>query len=138
MKAYIKESYGEQYVPSRAHKYDNKAGSQEAHECIRPTQVQSEEPAGLNRDELNLYKLIRQQFISCQMAHGLDAVTTVHIKALECLFEAKGRIELFDGYRKLNRTEVQEKSEKKKEEESDEKQILANLGKGRNSQFRPS
>jgi DNA topoisomerase-1 len=64
------------------------------------------------------------------MSNGLDAVTQVEIKAGNGLFEAKGRIETFDGYRKLNRTEVQEKSDKKKQEEDDEKQILPNLEKG--------
>lgn len=130
LKEWIKNNYGEEYLPPRAHKFDNKAGSQEAHECIRPTAVDKDQPLGLSNDELNLYRLIRKQFISCQMSFGVDAVTNVTIKADEYLFEAKGRIELFDGFRKLNRTEVQEKSDKKKQEESDEKQVLPNLEKG--------
>lgn len=130
LRDYIQVQFGEDYLPTRSHKFENKAGSQEAHECIRPTQLENAEPAGMSFDEKNLFQLIRKQFISCQMSHGIDAVTQVHIQAGNGLFEAKGRTEIFDGYRKLNRSEVQEKSEKKKEEESDEKQILPNLEKG--------
>jgi len=130
LRDWIKAQYGADYLPAKAHHFGNKINSQEAHECIRPTHLESEQPNGLTKDELNLYQLIRKQFISCQMAHGLDALTIIEIQAGEALFEARGRVELFDGFRMINRTEVQEKSDRKEQEESDEKQNLPVLSVG--------
>ncbi|MBF0197436.1 MAG: type I DNA topoisomerase [Planctomycetes bacterium] len=129
LRNFIKGKYGENYLPGRAHNYSSKSGSQEAHECIRPTHVENESPPSLSRDELSLYHLIRNQFISCQMASGKDALSVVTLDAKGYFFEARGRVELFDGYRLLNRTEVQEKSRTKKEKEDQENQKLPPLEK---------
>lgn len=130
VRAYILERFNEKYLPKKAHRYANKAGAQEAHECIRPTRVEIEELSNMGQEEKKLYQLIRQQFISCQMSSGKDALTMAHILAGDALFETRGRVELFDGYRILNRQDVQEKSSKKKEEESAEKQKLPDMKKG--------
>lgn len=126
-RAWITQEYGEAYCPKRAPKFKKSGGAQEAHECIRPTAISSKVPNGLSQDELKLYQLIWMQFISSQMSPGEDAVTVVKILAGKGLFEARGRTEVFDGFRLLNRTEVQEKSRKKKDEESQEKQVLPAL-----------
>ena len=130
VRAHIGAKYGPEYVPKAANKFSNKAGSQEAHECIRPTALENESLNVLNQDELKLYQLIKNQFISSQMSSGSDLVTTITLHADQFIFESKGRVEEFDGYRKLNRTEVQEKSNKKKEEEESEKQALPKCIKG--------
>jgi DNA topoisomerase-1 len=127
---WINSEMGNEYLPKKANVFSNKANAQEAHECIRPTNMSSDTSSRMNSDEKRLYELIRNQFISSQMANGIDSLTKVVIVAGEFEFEAKGRIENFDGYRKLNRSEVQEKSNKKKQEESEEKQKLPKLEKG--------
>jgi DNA topoisomerase I len=129
VRQWISGSIGEDYIPKKPNVFSSKANAQEAHECIRPTQIERE-PNNLNLDEKKLYELIKNQFISSQMANGVDSLTKVKIIAGEYEFEAKGRIELFDGYRKLNRSEVQEKSNKKKQEESEEKQKLPPMEEG--------
>lgn len=126
----IQQNYGEKYLPKKATRYKNQASAQEAHECIRPTKIDRQTLQGVPNDEARLYELIWKQFISSQMNPGLDALTIVDISSGPGRFEARGRMELFDGFRILNRTEVEEKSRKKKEEESEEKQKLPALSKG--------
>jgi DNA topoisomerase-1 len=125
----IAERFGADYVPSRAPKYKSSGSAQEAHECIRPTSITKDHLNNLGSDEQRLYRLIWEQFISSQMSPGKDAVTVVEIRSGQGIFEARGRMEVFDGYRVLNRGEVQEKSIKKKEQDNLEKQKLPKLTK---------
>lgn len=126
----IEAKYGKAYLPQRPPVYRSKGNAQEAHECIRPTRIDRPELASVNADEARLYDLIWRQFISSQMEKGIDAVTVVELQANGALFEARGRTERFDGFRRINRSEVQEKSRKKRDEEEEEKQKLPNLEKG--------
>lgn len=131
VRSYIEDCFGRDYLPSKPQKYVSKGNTQEAHECIRPTSVTLEKPEGMRRDAFGVYQLIRDQFISCQMSNGVDAVSVIQLQAGgEWVFEARGRTEIFDGFRRLNRGEVEEKSAKKREKEEDEKQRLPVLKKG--------
>lgn len=130
LREYILSNFGDAYLPKTPQKYHSKSNAQEAHECIRPTSITNEKPNGISPDAQKLYSLIRMQYISSQMQSGKDALTTVLIAAGDYLFEAKGRVITFDGFRKLNKSEVQEKSRKKKEQEDDEKQKLPKLNQG--------
>jgi DNA topoisomerase I len=123
----IKRMFGPEYCPAKAPVYKSSGNAQEAHECIRPTQIEHQQLQGVSAEEQKLYRLIWDQFVSSQMSTGEDAVTVVEIAVGEGVFEARGRMEIFDGFRKLNRTEVQEKSQKKRDEEDQEKQKLPKL-----------
>ena len=125
----IEKQYGDKYLPKKPTQYKNKASAQEAHECIRPTHIDRPALSGVMNDEARLYDLIWKQFISSQMNPGLDALTIVLLSSGPGIFEARGRMEIFDGFRILNRTEVEEKSRKKKDEENEEKQKLPPLQK---------
>ena len=130
LRRYILARYGEPYLPPKPHTYAAKAGAQEAHECIRPTEVADESPAGLAGDPLALYRLIRDQYVSCQMAPGLDALSVVELEAGRQRLEARGREELFDGFRCVNRGLIQEKSRAEEESAEEEGQQLPTFASG--------
>ncbi len=82
---YIADRFGSAYLPSKAFVYKTKAGAQDAHEAIRPTDV-TRTPESLerflSRDELALYGLIWKRFVACQMSPAQIAQTTVTIEAV--------------------------------------------------------
>ena len=66
---YIESNFPSQYLPETPHRYGSREGAQEAHEAIRPSNVQlkSEQLADAERDAQRLYELIWRQFVACQM-----------------------------------------------------------------------
>lgn len=66
-------------------------GAQDAHECIRPTYpsyTPDDVKDYLTRDELRLYTIIWEQFVSSQMTNAKTATTSVEIQAGDALFRA--------------------------------------------------
>jgi DNA topoisomerase-1 len=102
-RSWIEGKWGRQYLPERPNRYKAGKRAQEAHEAIRPT-----DPAlspdlvakHLGRDEARLYELIWRRFMACQMNPAVSDVTTARIGAAGCVFEAKGRVPVFDGWRR--------------------------------------
>ncbi len=103
---YIKGKYGAAYLPKSPRMYKNKAkNAQEAHECIRPTDM-SREPARLDRlerDQQKLYELIWKRTIACQMAGAKLERTSVDIGSAdgEVVLRANGQVVTFDGFLKV-------------------------------------
>lgn len=99
---YVTAEYGEKYLKVR--RFTTKsATAQEAHEAIRPTQIERV-TAGKNDYERKLYQLIRQRTLATQMADAITEKTTIKISASaapEYLFEAKGEVIIFDGFLKV-------------------------------------
>ncbi len=83
--AYIKEKFGEEYLPKTPRVFKKKVtGAQEAHEAIRPTSVFREPEAlkpYLDADQFKLYDLIWKRFIASQMASAVFDTTAVDIGA---------------------------------------------------------
>ena len=103
-RAYIKATYGTDYLPSRTVSYRSKKGAQDAHEAIRPTvplRTPAELKPYLNKDQYNLYELIWKRFIACQMNPAILDATTIDIKAGPYLFRATGSVIKFDGFRRI-------------------------------------
>ena len=103
---YIKKHYGAKYLPDHPRAYKGKAGAQDAHEAIRPTDVSITPDSlkgRLDGDQLRLYTLIWRATVACQMeAARLDETIVGAVANLpsgeEALFEAKGEIERFPGW----------------------------------------
>ena len=80
---YIKERYGEKFLPPEPPKYKTRArGAQEAHEAIRPTSVlRSPESIKefLNRDQYRLYQLVWQRFVASQMTAAIYDTLNVEV-----------------------------------------------------------
>ncbi|PIE11762.1 MAG: DNA topoisomerase I [Rhodobacterales bacterium] len=102
----IKDRYGEDYVPKSPRMYKNKAkNAQEAHECIRPTDV-TRDTASLkltDADQRKLYDLIWKRTIACQMEAARLERTTVDIESTdrEVTLRATGQVVKFDGFLKV-------------------------------------
>ncbi|WP_176248193.1 type I DNA topoisomerase [Sulfitobacter sp. HGT1] len=99
----IKDRFGAEYVPSAPRIYKNKAkNAQEAHECIRPTDM-SKDAAALKLtepDQRKLYDLIWKRTLACQMESARLERTTVEIgsKDEQVGLRATGQVVQFDGF----------------------------------------
>ncbi|MCR4753254.1 MAG: type I DNA topoisomerase [Candidatus Saccharibacteria bacterium] len=100
MASYVESKYGKEYVKVRNFKTKS-AGAQEAHEAIRPTDV-NRETAGKNDYEKRLYALIRGRALATQMADARIESTTITIATpTKYNFIGKGEIVTFDGFLKV-------------------------------------
>ncbi|MFD3190677.1 type I DNA topoisomerase [Sedimentitalea sp. HM32M-2] len=99
----IKDRYGDEYVPKSPRMYKNKAkNAQEAHECIRPTEM-ARDAAALkltDPDQRKIYDLIWKRTLACQMEAARLERTTVEIGSRDDQvgLRANGQVLLFDGF----------------------------------------
>ena len=103
---YILTEFGGEYLPKKPHQFSssNKA-AQEAHEAIRPTDVNltpARVKASLTDKQYALYTVVWNRFVACQMAVAQWDATTLLIGGMcemgELVFRATGRVLVFDGY----------------------------------------
>ncbi|MBR2027862.1 MAG: type I DNA topoisomerase [Oscillospiraceae bacterium] len=114
-KAYIKEKFGENYVPNYKRTYKQKNNAQDAHEAIRPTNVNITPEianASLSGDVAKLYRLIWERFVASQMADCLQETVAVDISCGNHLYKANGYTVLFEGFTALYEEQTDEKKEK--------------------------
>ncbi|UWQ36380.1 type I DNA topoisomerase [Leisingera aquaemixtae] len=105
-RAEIEKRYGAEYVPSSPRIYKNKAkNAQEAHECIRPTDMGRDAKAlkVTDDDQRKLYDLIWKRTLSCQMEGARLERTTVDIGSddQQVVLRATGQVVLFDGFMRV-------------------------------------
>ncbi|MBN1391872.1 MAG: type I DNA topoisomerase, partial [Sedimentisphaerales bacterium] len=105
---YIGKHIGGDYVPEKANFYASKKGAQQAHEAIRPTDVDftpSDLKQFLTAEQYKLYDLVWRRFVACQMASAKWEQTTLDITsqtpAGQCWYRATGRIMVFDGFSRI-------------------------------------
>ena len=117
----IKDRFGAEYVPDSPRMYKNKAkNAQEAHECIRPTDM-TKDAAALklsDDDQRKLYDLIWKRTIACQMAAARLERTTVEIGSDDGQvgLRATGQVVLFDGFMRVyeeGRDDVEDEDDKR-------------------------
>ena len=102
----IRDRFGADYVPRSPRMYKNKAkNAQEAHECIRPTDMTRDagQIRGADTDQRKLYDLIWKRTLACQMEAARLERTTVDIasKDGQVGLRATGQVILFDGFLKI-------------------------------------
>ncbi|HEY9059817.1 MAG TPA: type I DNA topoisomerase [Pseudobacteroides sp.] len=98
---YIKEKYGEKFVPQETRIYKNKSASQDAHESIRPTYVSMEPDQikdSLSNEQYKLYKLIWERFVASQMSSAVYDTLSVDINAGDYIFKSTGSKVKFPGF----------------------------------------
>jgi len=107
VRKYIEKEFGRNYLPDspRIYKTQSKV-AQEAHEAIRPTDINSKLQITDDKwghDEETLYKLIWSRFVACQMNPSLYDETVIDVAAEpgNYLLRAGGQIMKFDGWRKV-------------------------------------
>jgi DNA topoisomerase I len=96
---YIVGRFGEAYHGGRQYKVSETA--QDAHEAIRPTDVQRTPEAMaqyLDATQLKVYKLIWERFVASQMSPAVYDQTTLDVAAGDCIFRATGSVLKFAGY----------------------------------------
>lgn len=132
---YIKENFGSEYIPAKGTEYKNKKGIQDAHEAVRPTSVlrsPEEIKEYVDKDSYNLYKLIWNRFVACQMSPALLDTTTIDIKAGEYLLRATGSIIKFPGFMKLYEEGLDDAA---KAVEGEEEDVLPSVAEGERLNF---
>jgi len=101
---YIKEIFGEKFLPEKLPHYKNKKSTQDAHEAIRPTEI-FRTPHSLKEylspDHLRLYDLIWRRFCASQMEKEVYEVLKLKIQGGKFLFEAEGKKVIFEGFIKV-------------------------------------
>ena len=134
VRKYIPERYGKEYLPSKPNTYKSKKSAQEAHEAIRPTDVNLDPnflKDHLEKDLFRLYQLIWSRFVSCQMVPALLDTTQFDIKSGGYLFRSNGSILKFAGFMKVY-VESQDDEISEKADTKDSDRILPPLKKGEN------
>ena len=113
-RGFIDDNFGSAYLPASPNRYGSKEGAQEAHEAIRPSNVNTQAASlkDMERDAQRLYELIWRQFVACQMTPAKYDATTVKVAAGDFELVAKGRVLKFDGW-----TKVQPQKSKKGDED---------------------
>jgi len=108
VRSYIGKNIGDDYLPPKAYVYASKKGAQQAHEAIRPTDVDltpDELKSMLSNEQYKLYDLIWRRFLACQMKPAVWDVTNVQIAADttigKCTYKTTGRTLVFDGFTKI-------------------------------------
>jgi len=102
-RGYVESSFGKKYLPEAPNTYASKDNSQEAHEAIRPSDVNivAEQLKDMEADAQKLYQLIWRQFVACQMVPAQYDSTTLTVGAAEFKLKAKGRTLRFDGWTRV-------------------------------------
>ena len=98
---FIKQKYGNDYCPATPRVFKSKAGAQDAHEAIRPSNV-SLEPTlirkHLSTDQFKLYKLIWECFIASQMESAVLDTISIDFTCADYVFRTSGYSVQFPGY----------------------------------------
>ncbi len=108
---YISEQFGEKYLPEKPRYYKSRAGAQDGHEAIRPSNVfitPESAKGSLTAEQFKLYSLIWRRFLASLMASSVQDTVKTEIHAVQngdesryCLFTASGYTVRFDGYTAL-------------------------------------
>lgn len=99
--ALINSRYGSRYYYGQPHRYKTKSAAQDAHEAIRPSNVNLDPErvrTDLNKDQYRLYKLIWDRFIASQMACALYDAVTIEAECGDNVFRANHQSLKFAGF----------------------------------------
>ncbi len=100
-RVFIAERYGADYNTEEPRIYKSKSGAQDAHEAIRPVNVELEPQKikqHLTSDQFKLYKLIWERYVSSQMQSARLSATAVDFECSGYIFKTAGYTVTFPGY----------------------------------------
>ena len=101
VRAFITERYGARFCPAEPRRFKTKAGAQDAHEAIRPTDVNLTPEVvrkDLTQEQYRLYRLIWGRFTACQMANAIYDNVSVDTESAGHIFRANYSELKFPGY----------------------------------------
>ena len=100
-RAYIADKFGDKYNTAEPRIFKSKSGIQDAHEAIRPSDVNLEPKkikSYLSSDQYKLYKLIWDRYVASQMESATLATLNVDVEAEGYIFRTGGYTVTFQGY----------------------------------------
>ena len=132
---YIREHFGEKYLPEKPRYFKSRANAQDGHEAIRPANpaiTPDSVKNSLNSDQYKLYNLIWLRFMASLMANCLLNTVKVEVNGAKaedmangkyCVFTASGSTVKFDGYTVLYDDTADDEKEGKIPELSDNESV---------------
>jgi len=132
----IKNKYGDKYMPESPNKFNKKsANAQEAHEAIRPTdinQIPEDIKSFLDERQRLLYELIWKRTISSQMESAEIDQVSINIlsEKKDIGFRTSGSILIFDGYKKIYTEDNDDK-----DQDDDKSSNIPKVNEGENLSF---
>ncbi len=126
----IRAVYGEEFAPVKPNYYASKKGAQDAHEAIRPIDLEMTPDKAkklLDKKHYALYKLVYERFLASQMAEARYNSMQMEIENSGYIFKASGKVLLFAGFTAV----YQDMSAKKEDEdELNSSKLLPPLNEG--------
>lgn len=98
---YIKENYGDEFVPETPRIYKSNGNAQDAHEAIRPANVELSPKIVkkmLSADQYKIYKLIWERFVASQMSSAVFDTVNVELENSGYIFKTGGYIVKSKGF----------------------------------------
>ena len=127
VRGYIRENFEQSYLPETPNTYRNKKNAQDAHEAIRPTDVNMTPDsikADLSKDQYRLYDLIWRCFVTSQMTPEVSEATTVLLTSGDYTLRASGSTVLFKGFTVLDKNDKTERVQLPDMKEGDKIEVL--------------
>ena len=131
--AYIQKRYGEQFYPGKPRVFKTKGAAQDAHEAIRPSNVEIEPDAvrdQITPDQYKLYKLIWSRFVACQMADAILDTISADITSEGHIFRASGHTVAFPGFTAVYEESTDDDKQSEKGEKSESGKPLPAFDEG--------
>lgn len=125
-RAFIGETYGDNYLPAEPNIYKGRSNAQDAHEAIRPTDVYRTPDSikgSLTKEQFQLYRLIYSRFVASQMSNALYDTMTMEIAGDGVGLRFYGEHKRFSGF-----TTIYEESSDEMEEVSET--VLPQMAEG--------
>ena len=100
-KTFIIARYGKQYYPAQTRRFKAKGNAQDAHEAIRPSDVNltpEDLKKSLTSEQYRLYKLIWSRFLACQMAGAVYDSVSIEVESAGYRFRASHSSVKFPGF----------------------------------------
>ena len=100
-RSFIESRYGKDYYPGKPRQFKTKSSAQDAHEAIRPSDVNltpEDIKKDLTTEQYRLYKLIWSRFLACQMAPAVYDSVAIEVESAGYTFRATHSSIKFSGY----------------------------------------
>jgi DNA topoisomerase-1 len=133
VREYIYDNYGKEYLPHEPRLFKKGKSSQDAHEAIRPTFTKYSPKAirkYLEKEMYDLYELIWNRFVACQMAPAVFEQMTVDVEGGDYLFRATDSLPQFRGFLQVYDDVVDENENGAEPDEDPVSKLPANLRAG--------
>ena len=101
LREYITERFGDEYLPEKPNEFKGRKNAQDAHEAIRPTDVNrtpEQIKNSLTKEQYNLYRLIYNRFLACQMKPAAYETMTMELSGDGVSLRFYGEHKKFAGF----------------------------------------